>query len=231
MGKYKTLLLDADDTLLDFKANERESVKKVFQELNLPIDDSVLEKYSAINRELWLSHERGEITKQLIWDRRFVKLFKALNYQADGLKAEQLYRVSLGEGSQTIPGALELCSELSRTYTLYIVTNGTAEIQYSRIHNAGLDRWVKDIFISEKVGAPKPALEYFDAVFDRIPFSRQEALIVGDSLTSDIKGGVLAGVDTCWYNPGCLPRGNGPCPTFEIHHLNELRDVLKNAGE
>ena len=217
MGKYKALLLDADDTLLDFQANERESVKKVFQKLGLPVDDSVLAQYSAINRELWLAHERGEITKQMIWDQRFVRLFKALNCRADGLEAERLYRAALGEGAQTIPGAVELCQELNGAYELYIVTNGTAQTQYSRIHNAGFDRWVRGVFISEEL-------------FERIPFSRQETLIVGDSLTSDIQGGVNAGVDTCWYNPARLKRGKGPCPTFEIHQLNELKDVLNHTG-
>lgn len=230
MGKYKALLLDADDTLLDFQVNEQESVKKVFQRLGLSADDSVLAQYSAINRELWLAHERGEITKQMIWDQRFVRLFKTLNCRADGLKAERLYRVALGEGAQTIPGAVELCQELSGTYRLYIVTNGTAQTQYSRIHNAGIGRWVRGVFISEELGAPKPNAAFFDAVFERIPFSRQEALIVGDSLTSDIQGGVNAGIDTCWYNPARLKRDKGPCPTFEIHELNELKDVLNHTG-
>ena len=230
MGKYKALLLDADDTLLDFQANERESVKKVFQKLGLSADDSVLAQYSAINRELWLAHERGEITKQMIWNQRFLRLFKALNCRADGLEAERLYRVALGEGAQVIPGAVELCQKLSGAYGLYIVTNGTAQTQYSRIHNSGLDRWVSGVFISEEIGAPKPAKKYFDAVFAAIPFSRQETLIVGDSLTSDIQGGVNAGIDTCWYNPARLKRDRGPCPTFEIHQLNELKDVLNRTG-
>lgn len=231
MGKYKALLLDADDTLLDFQANERESVKKVFQKLGLSADDSVLAQYSAINRELWLAHERGEITKQMIWDQRFVRLFKALNCRADGLEAERLYRVALGEGAQTIPGAVELCQELSGAYELYIVTNGTAQTQYSRIHNAGLDRWVSGVFISEEIGVPKPAKKYFDAVFAAIPFSRQEALIVGDSLTSDIQGGVNAGVDTCWYNPQNVENKTDIAPKFTVGSYEELYRIVMEPEE
>ncbi len=231
MGQYKAFLLDADDTLLDFQASEREAVKKVFEKLGLSADDSVVAQYAAINKELWLAHERGEITKQMIWDQRFVKLFKALNYSADGLEAERLYRIALGEGAQTIPGAVELCQELSEGYRLYIVTNGTAQTQYSRIRNAGFDRWISGVFVSEEIGAPKPAKKYFDAVFAAIPFTRQEVLVVGDSLTSDIQGGVNAGIDTCWYNPARLKRDKGPSPTFEIHELNELKDVLNHTGE
>lgn len=230
MKRYKALLLDADDTLLDFQENERESVRKVFAQFGLSADDCVLARYSEINKALWLSHERGEIAKQTIWDERFPRLFKALGVDQDGLRAERLYRAALGEGSQTVPGAVELCRELSRTYVLYIITNGAAETQYSRIRNAGLEQWMRRIFISEEVGAPKPDPRYFDAVFAQIPFSRPECLIVGDSLTSDIQGGSNAGVDTCWYNPG-FKVAVGLKPTYEIHVLNELKDVLNNTGE
>ena len=227
MGNYKALLLDADDTLLDFRENERESVRKVFVQMGFHVDDMVLRRYSEINKALWLSHERGEISKQMIWDQRFAKLFEELHLPGDGEKAEKFYRAALGEGAQTIPGAVELCRTLCQNYALYIVTNGTAETQYSRIHKAGLDLWVRDIFISEKLGAPKPAASFFDAVFKRIPFSRNECLIVGDSLTSDIQGGLNAGVDTCWYNPNRLKPPSNIRPTYEIQYLNQLYDLLK----
>lgn len=230
MKRYKALLLDADDTLLDFQENERESVRNVFAQFGLSADDSVLTRYSEINKALWLSYERGEIAKQTIWEERFPRLFQALGIDRDGLRAERLYRAALGRGSQTVPGAAELCRELDGEYALYIITNGAAETQYSRIRNAGLEQWMRGIFISEKVGAPKPDPRYFDAVFAQIPFSRPECLVVGDSLTSDVQGGINAGVDTCWYNPGFKTAGSFK-PTYEIHTLNELKDVLNNTGE
>ena len=230
MKIYRVLLLDVDDTLLDFKADEREALKKVLGQFGLSADDEVFARYSEINRALWLAHERGEIPRQTIWERRFAALFEAFHLSADGPEAERLYRAALGEGGHLIPGAFELCRALSRRYALYLVTNGTAATQYSRIRRAGLDRWVRETFISEEIGFPKPAPQYFDAVFEKIPFSREEALIIGDSLTSDIQGGFNAGVDTCWYNPGRKESG-GLSPTYEIHTLIELNRILKHTGE
>ena len=230
MRRYRALLLDADDTLLDFQENERESFNKVFAQMGIPADDSVLTQYSAINKALWLSHERGEIAKQTIWEERFPRLFKELGREEDGLQIERLYREALWEGIQTIPGALELCRELSREYALYIVTNGGRE-QYGRIRNSGLEQWMQGVFVSEEVGVPKPDSRFFDTVFGQIPFSRPECLLVGDSLTSDIQGGINAGVDTCWYNPGLKAAKKCIEPTYEIHILNELKDVLYNTGE
>ena len=229
--KYNVLLLDADDTLLDFKATERESVKKVLSEFGVPADDATVSLYSSINKALWKAHERGEISRQEILDRRFTQLFEALSVEADGIEAERRYRFLLGEGKQVIPGALELCERLRKNYRLYIITNGVAKTQRSRLEGSGITSRVDGIFISEEIGISKPNAGFFDAVFAELKVPREEALIVGDSLTSDIKGGINAGVDTCWYNPEALVCDGDVLPTYEIDALNKLEELLKAIGE
>lgn len=227
MGKYRVLLLDADDTLLDFKATENETVRRVLQALELPVSDAIVTRYSAINHELWLAFERGEIDKDTISNVRFVRLFREFGLQADGIRAGALYREYLGESAILLPDALEVCRTLSKNHRLYIVTNGISKSQHSRIQKSGLKEWVSGIFVSEEAGAQKPSSAYFDYVFAHLPgVSHKEALIVGDSLTSDIKGGILAGIDTCWFNPAHLAHPEEITPTYEIHSLMELYQIV-----
>ncbi|PWL72322.1 MAG: noncanonical pyrimidine nucleotidase, YjjG family [Clostridiales bacterium] len=227
MGTYRVLLLDADDTLLNFKATEDETVRRVLHTLSLPADDVVVSRYSAINHALWLAFERGEIDKETISSVRFVRLFEEFGFRADGVRAGALYREYLGESAILLPDALEVCRALSKTHRLYIITNGIFQSQHSRIRKSGLAQWVSGVFVSEEAGAQKPSAAYFDYVFAHLSgVERREALIVGDSLTSDIKGGVNAGVDTCWFNPACLARPAGIAPTYEIHALTELFQIV-----
>lgn len=231
MKHYKAILLDADDTLLDFKANERESAISTMKQMEIPEPEKAAALYAETNELLWRAHERGEITKEEVWIRRFAELFRALGVRADGMEAERVYRAFLGSGTQMVPGAWELCETLSKNYALYIVTNGIEETLRARMQNTRLIRWFQDVFVSETVGYSKPSPEYFDYVFSSIPFSRQEALIVGDRLSSDILGGINAGVDTCWYNPQHQKVQNGPEPMYEIHRLYQLIDLLKSTEE
>ena len=106
------------------------------------------------------------------------------------------------------------------------MTNGVAATQYSRFAISGLDKLVKGIFVSEEIGIPKPQKGYFDYVFAQIPgFRKENALMVGDSLTADIMGGINAGLDTCWYNPGRKPAPAGINITYEIHDIRELPEI------
>lgn len=136
------------------------------------------------------------------------------------------YHEELGKGGFLIPHAYEVCEALGKTHDLYIVTNGVAATQYSRFARSGLDKLVKGIFVSEEVGVPKPQKEYFDYVFAQIPgFKKEQALMVGDSLTADIQGGIHAGLDTCWYNPGRNQAPAGLNITYEIHDIRELTEI------
>jgi len=228
MKKYQTLLFDVDDTLLDFKAAERTALHLLFEEQKIPLTDEITARYKTINQGLWKSFEEGKIDRDEVVNTRFSILFEEYGQEVDGSLFEQNYRRYLEEGDQLILGAFELIQNLQSEYDLYIVTNGVSKTQDKRLRNSGLHSFFKDIFVSEDTGYQKPMKEYFDYVFARISnFSVEKGLIIGDSLSADIKGGQLAGLDTCWFNPAKKPNHTGIVPTYEIQSLNELYQILR----
>lgn len=228
LKKYQTLLFDVDDTLLDFKAAERTALHLLFEEQKISLTDEIAAHYKKINQGLWKSFEEGKIGRDEVVNTRFSILFKAYGQEIDGPLFEQNYRSFLEEGNQLIHGAFELIQDLQSRYDLYIVTNGVSKTQDKRLRNSGLHPLFRDIFVSEDTGYQKPMKEYFDYVFARISnFSVEEGLIIGDSLSADIKGGQLAGLDTCWFNPERKPNHTEIVPTYEIQSLNELYQILR----
>lgn len=227
MKSYKTLLFDVDDTLLDFAAAENLALRLLFEDQNIQLTPEMEAIYKQINHDLWKSFEEGKINKDEVLNTRFSKLFKEYGQDVDGPLLDQKYRSYLEQGDQLMEGALELLTDLQMKYDLYIVTNGVAKTQDTRLRSSGLYPLFKDIFVSETTGFQKPMKEYFDYVFARIPnFSLEQGLIIGDSLSSDIKGGQLAGIDTCWFNPGMKPNETDIGPTYQIKKLNELYQIV-----
>jgi 2-haloacid dehalogenase len=227
MKKYRTLLFDVDDTLLDFGAAEGEALRLLFNEQNIPLTPEIEAHYKIINQDLWKSFEEGKINRDEVVNTRFSILFKAYNREVDGALLEKSYRSYLEEGKQLVNGALELITDLQDQYDLYIVTNGVSKTQYKRLRASGLFLLFKDIFVSEDTGFQKPMKGYFDYVFAKIAnFDVNQALIIGDSLSADIKGGWLAGLDTCWLNPEMKPNNTNIVPTYEIQKLEELYRIL-----
>lgn len=227
MKKYQTLLFDVDDTLLDFTAAENEALRLLFEEQNIPLTTELEADYKKINHRLWKSFEEGKIDRDEVVNTRFSILFMEYGQVVDGALLEKSYRSYLEEGHQLVNGAFELISDLQNQYDLYIVTNGVSKTQDKRLRASGLHPIFKDIFVSEDTGFQKPMKEYFDYVFARIPhFSVEQTLIIGDSLSSDIKGGQLAGLDTCWFNPQMMPNDTGIVPTYQIQKLDELYRII-----
>lgn len=226
--KYKYLLFDADDTLLDFKEDEKRAVSALFREQGIEPTPLLVERYSAINLGLWKQFERGEISKEEIKVRRFTNFLKEHNIEGDGVEYNEKYRRHLCEGGIKLPDADLVCKILKeKGYKLYILTNGIEEIQKKRFAKSGLVDYFEDFFISETMNTQKPAKEYFDKVFASIGSNdKSEYLIIGDSLSSDITGGIMAGIDTCWCNfRGSI--NNTDCkPDFIIKNLIELLDIL-----
>jgi 2-haloacid dehalogenase len=147
----------------------------------------------------------------------------------DGTEWENQYRELLGNGSQLMEGALELCQSLSATYRLFVVTNGITQTQIKRLKQSGLYDFFEDIFDSQSIGFQKPSTKFFDYVMNHITgFNKQEALIIGDSLNTDIKGGILSGIDTCWINHS---RHNSTDirSTYTITNLGEIYDLLASV--
>ena len=230
--RYTTLLLDADDTLLDFKKTEEYGLSYTFEKYGIPFTEEVRTTYKTINHKLWAAFEAGEISKPTILARRFRNTFAALGIQGEFAGFEEEYQLALGRGGFLIPEAMEVCQELSKNCRLYIVTNGVQATQTSRMELSGLLPYIQDVFVSETTGYQKPQREYFDYVFSRIPdFDPEKTLMIGDSLGSDIKGGHNAGLDTCWYNPAGKTNGIGVPVTHEIKNLKELYAIVKGSEE
>lgn len=228
---YQVLLLDLDDTLLDFGANERESLGRLFQQHGYAFD-ALFPVYQRVNQRLWSEHEDGKIALRDVLDTRFARTLAELGQTVDGVEWEAQYREYLSGGLQLMPGAVDVCRRLAATHRLFIVTNGVAETQMNRLRMTGLLGLFEDVFISQAIGYQKPSRQFFDHVMGHIPgFDRRGALVIGDSLNTDIKGGILAGIDTCWLNSQ-----GAQCPrelrgTYEITVLKDLYSILLGAEE
>ena len=224
----KTLLFDLDDTILDFRTAERTSIRRTFEAFSIPADEAVLRRYSEINVGCWQRLERGTMTREEVLVGRFELLFRELGIAASARAVQDHYEALLESGHYFVPGAPELLEELYPRYELYLISNGNLRTQEGRLKSAGISPFFKGIFISEVIGVNQPAKAFFDACFTAIPdFRREDALIVGDSLSSDILGGINAGVRTCWFNPDGIPLSGSVRPDYEIHALGELPALLE----
>ncbi len=224
---YKILLFDLDDTLLDFGANEADSLKRLFGEHGLVLTHELFQIYSAVNERLWSDCEKGLIPLSEVLNTRFINTLLIIEQSGDGLAWESRYRELLGEGAQLIDGALELCRSLAHSHRLFIITNGVAETQIKRLKRSGLSEYFEDIFTSQRIGYQKPSKEFFDYVTSHISdYRAEDALVIGDSLSTDIKGGISAGIDTCWLNRKSKPLSSEVQSTYIISNLEELHGIL-----
>lgn len=231
--KYKTVLLDADGTLMDFHRSEDEAVREALKKSGICPDDEQVRTYSGINDSLWKMLERGEIRKEVLMYRRFELFCEYYGYTADAKRIGEDYKLALSTKGYLLPGAEEFCATLSRYCRLYIVTNGVDFIQKGRYARVNLRPYIREVFISGEIGYEKPDVRYFEAVARKIPdFEKESTLIVGDSLTSDMRGGVNFGIDTCWYNPKGKEKPGDMALTFDARSFEEiLRFVLEGESE
>ena len=226
---YKYILWDIDGTVLDFLASEAYAIRFLFEKYNLgECSDEKLKMYSDINVKYWQKLERGELTKPEILVMRFREFFEIIG--ADVALAETFnkeYQVTLGDHIEYVENAEEMLLSQKGKYILAAVTNGTKVAQEKKLRLSGLDTVFDAIFISENVGFEKPKKEYFDYVFEKLGITdKKEVLIIGDSLTSDMQGGHLAGIDTCWFNPGHKENTLGISVTYEIDNLGKLSEIV-----
>lgn len=230
MGKYKTVLWDLDQTLLNFDLSMEHALRVVFERFGLDINDEIVARYDKINRSYWNRLELGEITKREVTVGRFATLFEEMGIRhiAPG-EVNAVYQVELGNVFFYMDGAKELVTELrARGYRQYIVTNGVNSTQANKMKLSGLDQIMDGVFVSELMGYPKPKREYFDACFAALPqVKKQECILVGDSLTSDMRGANNAGIDACWFNPDRKAKDVDVRIDYEIRHLKELLPILE----
>jgi len=223
---YELILLDADGTLFDYDRAEKYAIETTFGDFGLDYSDAILARYRVVNDALWKELERGNITSGELRVERFRRLLAEIR-EADAEALSRRYLHHLARGSYLIDGAEDICRYMARRYTLAILTNGITEVQRSRLGKSALHEIISHIIISEEVGFSKPDPRIFEYAMSMFGHPRRETvLMVGDSLSSDIRGGVNAGIDTCWYNPHGAPCSEDLAPTREIRTLQELRQLL-----
>ena len=225
---YKFLLIDLDDTILDFHKAEKIALAKTLEDFGIDPTPETCALYSRINLEHWERLERKELTREQVLVGRFDVLFEALGKTADAELCARTYEERLSQGHWFLPGALEALESLEKKYQLYLASNGTARVQNGRLDSANIRHFFREIFISQQMGANKPDPVYFARCFEKIPgFDPKKTMIIGDSLTSDIQGGISAGIATCWINPQHKPTKNGITPDYELESLSQLEALLE----
>ncbi len=227
---FKVILWDVDATLLNFEKAEEAGIRGCFEKYNLgECTDEMLENYKVINRGYWQAMERGEIEKPVLLVKRFEDFLNAYGLDASVAAGfNELYQILLGETVVFYENALETVQALKGKVLQCAVTNGTKVAQDGKLKNSGLDKEFDHVFISEVVGVEKPNKGFFDAVFAEIgEYNKEEVLIVGDSLTSDIQGGVNAGIKTCWFNPKGAENTSALKPDYEIRDIGEVSEIVK----
>lgn len=227
----RNVLFDLDDTLFDFHKAEKIALTKTLVHFGIDPTEETLALYSTINAAHWKRLELGEISREEVKVGRYRELFKTIGVECDPVKATAYYESMLAIGHYFMPGAPELLEELYRKYRLYIVSNGTAKVQEGRIGSSGITKYMDGIFISQILGANKPDKQFFDICFAEIPdFLLSETVIIGDSLSSDIKGGINAGITTVWFNPKGIENDNDIKPDYTIKELSEVPGLLSQIS-
>ena len=229
---YQYLLFDIDETLLDFNRDMALAFERMYRAAGLndavPYSEAVLRLYNDCNERWWRRFEQGLCTKPALYRGRFVDFIREAGLpQRDPDLVNSLYFDFLGQTGTVFPGAEALLAALAEKYPIYIVTNGNAVSQKTRLQNSGLLPYIRGCFISETAGAAKPDKRYFDYVLAHIPGAAAEnCVVIGDSLTSDMRGAQNAGMASIWYNPHGLPNTLGVPVTHEARSYADIRRLL-----
>ena len=225
---YKFLLFDLDHTLLDFDTAEDVALTQLLKEEGVEDIQTYKDYYVPMNKALWKDLEQKKITKAELINTRFEKLFAHFGIEKDGSYLAERYQFFLSKQGQTYLGVEDLLKNLIKQgYELYAATNGITFIQTGRIDHSGIAPFFKEIFISEQLHTQKPDTEFYEKIGALIPnFDKNDALMIGDSLSADIQGGNNAGIDTVWYNPDHLENNTQAQPTYEVHSYQDLLDCL-----
>jgi 2-haloacid dehalogenase len=229
MTRYNWLLFDADNTLFDYDKAEAAALANSFAQFGLPFTPAIGEQYRAVNAQIWRDYEQGKITQQTLRTERFRRLFAELGLAVDSSAFSQQYLANLAQAGQLIDGAEALIDQLSGRYHIAIITNGIADVQRSRMAASPIQPYVEAFVISGELGVAKPDPAIFDAAFAQMGRPQKTAvLIIGDSLSSDMQGGLNYGIDTCWYNPAGKPAALPV--TYTIQKLEELLPILNTRS-
>ena len=229
--KYKVLLFDADDTLFDFKKTEEFALEDALRKIGIDYRrDYHLSHYKDINSKIWKELEEGRIALKKLKTERFKRYFHRLGVEFDHMDFANIYMDSLGEGSFLFDDAKRIVEELSQSTRMAIITNGLSKVQDKRIRGSIISHHFEEIIVSEEVDIIKPDPEIFQLTMEKINHrDKSSVLMIGDSLVSDIQGGINYGIDTCWYNPQAKENNRGITPTYEVRSLKELKELILNS--
>ena len=223
----QNILFDLDETLLDFKRSESRALSNMLKHIGVEPTEKVISRYSEINKSRWKLLEQGLLTRQQVKESRYEILFAELGVDYSAAEATAYYEGQLSQKGFMFPDTIRLLETLHGRYRMYIVSNGGSNEQSGRLLDSGIGKYFEDIFISEDAGAEKPSREFFDYCFGRRPeIEADETVIIGDSLTSDIQGGINAGVRTIWFNPDDLQAADIH-PDYEVKTLMEIPALLE----
>ena len=223
----RTILLDIDDTILDFHECAKATILRASEDFGVDFTQDMLSFYMEQNAFLWGQYEKGIITREDIFRTRFPLLFKEYGYDVDGIEFENAFQKYFKTQYKFVNGAVELVEYLASKYDLYVASNSLLETQVSRLTSAGLYKYFKRLFVSDAIGYQKPTKEFFEGCFCQIPnFKKEETIIIGDSLSSDIKGGCMVGIKTCWFNPKQIKNNTEFKADYEITSLDEIKNIL-----
>ena len=227
MQRYDTILFDADGTLFDFLRGEREALVLACRKHGLELTEDDIKEYSAINDSLWKALERGEVDKETLRVKRFEIFCSLKGFDCDHVKLSFDYTDFLSEQRFLIEGAEEILAFLSEKCRIYIITNGIGYVQRNRFAKSTIGKYFLELFISEEVGYEKPSIHFFEYVAERIPeYNPERTLVVGDSMTSDMKGGIGAGLDCCYFSEKGRGIPDGSKIKYAISKLSELKKII-----
>ena len=225
--KFEYLFFDADNTLWDFNLSEKFALFKVITENKIEYDPQHLEAYHRVKKACWHNFENGNLSAADLKSKRFELFCNEFDFKIDAEQMGKSYLQYLSSTDFMIPGALSLLDRFARRHKLVLVTNGIKEVQRRRISNTGLERYFESIVISDEIGVAKPHTDFFDFAFEQVGSpGKEEVLMIGDSLNSDIRGGNNYGITTCWFNPEGAEVNPEILASFEITKLQELIELV-----
>lgn len=224
---YSTVLLDFDYTLLDSDASSKAAFRHLMAVCGFNDPAEHFPTFEVINMALWRQVEERALTPDEVHVSRFELFSRKVGSPMSPQEMADIYAKGMGANGELYPGALAVLATLAGRVSLAMVTNGVGAIQRARVARLDLDQYFDAIIISGEVAASKPGSDIFDITFDRMGGpSKSDVLMVGDSLSSDVRGGSSYGIDTCWYNPGETALSRGVSPTHTIAALEDLSALV-----
>lgn len=223
----KAVLIDVDNTLLDFNKCAESSIKRAFSEKNIEYTPEVFSAFTRINDALWVQIEKGLLTRAEHAKIRWNRIFSELNIKLDGIEFEKIFIKHLDESDVPVENAESILKYLSAKYPIYAASNGTQQQQTKRLEKAGLLKYINAVFTSEKMGAHKPNAGFFENCLKELPvLGKSDIMLIGDSLEADIKGAVDFGIKCCWFNYFGLEKPKDISPDYTVDSLLDIKEIL-----